>query len=299
MCKSIATLAFIEKATSLHGDKYDYSEAEYINAKTPLVVICKLHGRFTPTPSNHTRVSKPTGCPECGKERSRESNLLGNKYFLAKAREKHGDKFEYLDAVKDMRDRIRIKCKKHGIFKQTTAAHLSSPTGCPECSREECFLGTDEFIKRAKAVHGDRYDYSSTVVDRVRGKVTIICRDHGEFSQEAYSHTVGVGCPKCPRSYSNPCHLYVLESKVGKTKIGITLNIDYRLASLSKKTPFAFRKAWSVLLKDFPSARSFERGVHLELAGKNSGLQGFQGATEWFDISADEAKKLIKARLSA
>lgn len=35
---------FIEKAREIHGDKYDYSKVEYINNKTPVTIICKVHG---------------------------------------------------------------------------------------------------------------------------------------------------------------------------------------------------------------------------------------------------------------
>ena len=58
-------------------------------------------------------------------------------------------------------------------------------------------LTTEEFIAKAKAVHGDRYDYSRVDYTGNKAKVCIICRIHGEFWQEARMHLSGCGCPIC------------------------------------------------------------------------------------------------------
>lgn len=58
-------------------------------------------------------------------------------------------------------------------------------------------LTTEEFIARAKAVHGDKYDYSKVEYVDSKTKVCIICKEHGEFWQTPYSHLNGHGCSKC------------------------------------------------------------------------------------------------------
>ena len=58
-------------------------------------------------------------------------------------------------------------------------------------------LTTEEFIAKAKAVHGDRYDYSKVEYTGNKAKVCIICREHGEFWQVPNSHLRGIGCPQC------------------------------------------------------------------------------------------------------
>ena len=35
---------WIKKAREIHGDKYDYSQVEFINSLTEVVIICKDHG---------------------------------------------------------------------------------------------------------------------------------------------------------------------------------------------------------------------------------------------------------------
>ena len=58
-------------------------------------------------------------------------------------------------------------------------------------------LTTEEFIKKARAVHGDKYDYSKVEYVNSTTKVCIICKVHGEFLQTPGSHMKGHGCAKC------------------------------------------------------------------------------------------------------
>ena len=60
-------------------------------------------------------------------------------------------------------------------------------------------LTTEEFIAKAKAVHGDRYDYSKVEYVGQKAKVCILCKEHGEFLQPPYDHLSGHGCIKCHR----------------------------------------------------------------------------------------------------
>jgi len=58
-------------------------------------------------------------------------------------------------------------------------------------------MTTEEFIHKAKAVHGDKYDYSKVEYINNHTKVTIICPEHGEFMQTPSNHLKGQGCPAC------------------------------------------------------------------------------------------------------
>lgn len=64
-------------------------------------------------------------------------------------------------------------------------------------------ITTDEFIKKARAVHGDKYDYSLAVYNGTLEKVRIICPEHGDFMQAPRYHLRGSGCPKCGRIHSD------------------------------------------------------------------------------------------------
>ena len=56
---------------------------------------------------------------------------------------------------------------------------------------------TEQFISEAKAVHGDKYDYSKVKYNGAYTKVCIICPKHGDFWQLPFSHNSGAGCPQC------------------------------------------------------------------------------------------------------
>ena len=60
----------------------------------------------------------------------------------------------------------------------------------------------EEFIEKARKLHGDKYDYSKVNYINSSTKVCIICPEHGEFWQRPYCHIKGQGCPKCAGTYS-------------------------------------------------------------------------------------------------
>lgn len=60
-------------------------------------------------------------------------------------------------------------------------------------------MTVSEFIRRAKEVHGDAYDYSRTVYTNMQHKVPVVCPKHGEFMQMPQAHLKGQGCPVCGR----------------------------------------------------------------------------------------------------
>lgn len=92
-------------------------------------------------------------------------------------------------------DKVCIICPTHGEFWQSPHNHLHG-AGCPKCSGNY-IPTTEEFIASAKALFGDRYDYSKVVYSGSKTKVCIICPEHGAFWATPNSHLKGTGCPKC------------------------------------------------------------------------------------------------------
>ena len=57
-----------------------------------------------------------------------------------------------------------------------------------------------EFISKARKIHGDKYDYSKVEYVNCKVKVCIICPKHGEFWQKPDLHTNKKnGCPLCAK----------------------------------------------------------------------------------------------------
>lgn len=98
---------------------------------------------------------------------------------------------------------MRIICPKHGEFWRTPKNMMYYE--CTKCSYEKRSennkLTTDEFIKRAKLVHGDKYDYTQSKYEGTKIVIKIICPIHGEFWQTPNDHLSGKGCPICKESH--------------------------------------------------------------------------------------------------
>lgn len=62
MVKRLTNDEFIKRSRNTHGDKYDYSKVEYINAQTKVCIICPVHGEFWQKPSLHLQHK---GCMRC------------------------------------------------------------------------------------------------------------------------------------------------------------------------------------------------------------------------------------------
>ena len=119
---------FIEK----HGNKYDYSKVEYINAITKVIIICPEHGEFLQTPHAHL---KGQGCPQCAKISRIKQKTSNTNNFIEKAKKIHGDKYDYSKVkYKLQNEKVTIICPEHGEFLQTPHNHLSG-YGCPECKK--------------------------------------------------------------------------------------------------------------------------------------------------------------------
>jgi Zn finger protein HypA/HybF involved in hydrogenase expression len=124
---------------------------------------------------------------------------LTTEEYIKKAREVHGNRYDY-SKVKyvDSQTKVTIICPMHGEFSQSPTSHLQG-SGCPKCGNDRTALrmNNEGFINKAKAVHGDRYDYSKVQYVYNKTEVCIICREHGEFWQKPKNHLSGYGCPIC------------------------------------------------------------------------------------------------------
>lgn len=201
---------FVNEARKVHGDRYDYSECDYKTARLKLAIRCKVHGLFEQVPYVHL---KGAGCPTCGKEAIGQAHRTSQQDFVEQGIAKYGEKFDYSQVQYiNAWTPVLIGCPTHGVFNQTPAAHLHNTTyGCPECAKDDASnrgrgpreprpqdrSNTAEFIERAMVKHDGKYDYSLVEYTKSNERVTIICKVHGHFQQNASGHLSGRGCPKC------------------------------------------------------------------------------------------------------
>lgn len=191
---------FISRARKVHGDNYDYSKVNYINAETPIEIICKEHGVFKQLPNGHL---VGQGCPKCA------GRQLSTNEVIDKMKDAHpNDDYDYSNVeYTKMHNKVCIVCHKkdkngveHGEFWQTPAKHVQG-RGCPKCANERRNLWKkvtlEKFKERANKIFNSFYDYSKVEFDNLHCKIKIICPVHGEFEQNIYDHLNGHGCAKC------------------------------------------------------------------------------------------------------
>ena len=123
-----------------------------------------------------------------------------NEYFL-----KHKDS-NYIfikETFVDSHTPMKIICPKHGEFWQSPKNIMQYD--CRKCSYEKRGeknkLSTDDFIKKARLIHGDKYDYSKAKYQTAKTPILIICPKHGEFWQTPNDHLSKKGCPFCNESH--------------------------------------------------------------------------------------------------
>lgn len=229
--RKLTTIEFIEKAKSVHGDKYDYSKVNYINAQTNICIICPEHGEFWQKPYNH---------------------LNGHK--------------------------------------------------CPLCNRRK--WDTETFIKEAKKIHGDKYDYSKVEYIESRKKVCIICPEHGEFWQYPLLHLNGMGCRrekkgKHEEKWENrTCpicgKIFKVRKKVEKITCSTECLKQYCLIhkdEIGKKISEKIKKTFSLMTRE-QKIQSREKAR--ETCIKKYGVDSFSKTEKGRKIASENMKKYRK-----
>lgn len=205
MKSKITTEEFIRRSRIAHGDKYDYSKSVYVKSSKNVLIICQKHGEFWQSPGMHYGKHRQ-GCPKCGLEKLADislKNSIGLEEFIRRSRIVHGDKYDYSKSIyKSTKERIIVICPEHGEFYPSPQNHLYHGTGCPKCAindrNNNLKLSHDQFLSRAREIHGDKYEYTeSTDYKNDRTSITVTCSKHGEFRQCRNSHMLGKGCQKC------------------------------------------------------------------------------------------------------
>lgn len=192
--KILDTASFVNAAHTRHGQRYDYSQVEYIHGKIKVKIICPEHGEFYQQATSHMQGQ---GCPVCARvARGVAESASIAQEFIERAIAVHGERYDYSQTnYRNSKIKVKILCRVHGLFEQKPHNHLAGK-GCSYCSGLHP-LNTESFIQKARACHGLLYDYTQANYNGAKQKLTIVCPHHGAFLQEASSHLSGCGCPDC------------------------------------------------------------------------------------------------------
>lgn len=298
-CRKISmrktTEQFIADANRVHNNFYNYSESVYEGACSKVKIICPTHGLFEQVANSHTGGK---GCPKCAHDATSLRCRGTLEHFIRKSKEQHGDTYDY-SKVKYVsgHTKVIINCKTHGDFLQKPNHHWDG-IGCPKCGKEavakKLMMGNEEFITRAKEVHGDLYSYSKVNYKNSGTKLIVTCKIHGDWSTTPSNHLIGSGCPACGMKETGfndnkISSLYVLVAD-DRTKVGITnRDVDKRLREIKSDSQINFK-----ILKMYSGieggvCRDIESNILKLLSGKYPNITGsFSGSTECF-VGVDNA----------
>lgn len=188
----IDTEEFVKRVIKKYGNTYNYDKIKYINSQTPIIIGCKKHGDFK-IPAY--RFMYGDGCPDCSNERRRLCNHTRKttESFINEIKEIFGNRINYNEIVYiNANTPVIITDNKLGIRYKITPTKLMT-----RGLLKKVKLSKEDFIKKAKDIHSDKYDYSKVDYVNANTKVCIICPEHGEFWQTPHSHLHGYGCIKC------------------------------------------------------------------------------------------------------
>ena len=187
---------FIEKAKAQYPD-YDYSKVEYKDRDTSVTLICPKHGVFAIRPRTllcKEKGKQPHGCWECCG--MKKPAFYNSEMFKEDVLAIYGDKYVFhWEDYKCKTSQIRVECKLHGEHKISADA-IRHGSACIYCNGR---LYPKDWIKNAKAVHGDKYVYDESKPPRIKSdRIRYKCPIHG-WQETRYDCHVDqkCGCPAC------------------------------------------------------------------------------------------------------
>lgn len=231
-------------------------------------------------------------------EKENERRKLRKENFLRKAKIVHGDRYDYSKSIyKSAHLKIRIKCSKHGYFYQLPTNHIDRKQGCPKCEGHN--RTTSEFIKMAKVIHGNLYDYSKTKYHHYDEKLVIVCKSHGPFKQSPNKHLGGRGCPICANNVTLTLKQFVERAKKiheekyfydkveynnlqKKVCIGCKLHGDFYQSPIKHMSGQGCRKC---ALDPQLNHKGFRRKLYQFSDGRIEKVQGYESLTIDFLLS--------------
>lgn len=131
---------------------------------------------------------------------------MNTKDFIEIGQVTHKENYDFSKSnYVNPKTKITIICPEHGEFSILPYNFLKGQ-GCPVCryikSSSHLRNNIDDFVKKAREIHGDKYDYSKVDYKNTKTKVCIICPEYGEFWQTPEKHiNCKQGCPKCRGYY--------------------------------------------------------------------------------------------------
>jgi len=220
--------------------EYSYSEVDYVNNITPIIIICKHHGPFEQLLPNHL---KGHGCIKC----KHDAQRITPEEFLHTSMRVHSGKYTYgpLSTTQlTLRSPITVICPNHGPYVSTLGTHMRG-SNCLKCVNEAQTKTLSTFIQESKDLYGDLFSYEFTKYVNKETKLLLTCTSCGNLvtttpGNHLHGGSTG-GCSTCSQAgfdKNKPGLLYYFKVCLGSNtawKIGITNNSIRKRYSLAER----------------------------------------------------------------
>jgi len=129
---------FLDDLKYVFGDLYIYELVQYKGVYSKVKLVCKKHGEFSKSPNC---LLKGRGCPKCN-----VNYKLDITRFINLASISHENRYDYsISEYVNSRSKVKILCKKHGIFEQLANNHLQGH-GCKLCDRSKSEIYIENYL---------------------------------------------------------------------------------------------------------------------------------------------------------
>lgn len=227
----------------LETDKLDFTKFLYKNNFTKSEIVCRIHGSFYRTIK---QIKSGNLCNSCD-DRSVNSTLL----FIERSKSIHFNKYNYSRThYTNSRTKLTIECNSHGAYTLYPIQHFRGQ-GCKLCNTFE--LG-QHFIKIAKIIHNDVYDYSKVVYINNKQPVDIICKSHGIFKQRPDNHLNLNGCPICKISTGEKIIFRLLKEN----------NIKFEIQKKFKNCEFKYKLRFDFYIPEYNTCIEYNGIQHYQ-----------------------------------
>lgn len=223
-CNSWTTKSMRSKFTKLYEEySYDFSESIYNGSHGHISFKCPKHGVVS-RQGVHT-FKEGIACPLCKREVTDKAQSYGYEYFLGKAKEVHGDNYNYIkDSYVSFAYNISFICTSCGCtLTKRIDSHINKKVGCrcfgsikSEYTLDEirCKLNSNQFSNYTYEIAKD-FKESSTII-------TLTCKKHNTKITNSFRYFLkdATHCPDCltEKSRKNtPQYLEELEERFPNT----------------------------------------------------------------------------------
>lgn len=185
----------ISRFKTIHGEKFDYSNTEYLGCRHKINIFCNSCKNDISVSANNHFQGK--GCPICFKNKTRTLEE-----FLDKAKDIYQDKFIYIDGYKNSASKIKLKCTIcNHIFERVANHHLLGQD-CKQCVNKSVGLNNrtniEDFESECRFNNLDKYIYFQDYIGN-NSDIKVQCKDcNTVFYANAKHHKNRIsGCPDC------------------------------------------------------------------------------------------------------